>query len=114
MEKLTQEKTVTAKYNMTPEENLAYANRMLADIIWKQANIEGINVTFPDTETIIQNGVVSGLQPSEIVAIVNLKHAWYKLLDSITEPLTLDYIKAIHAEVAHNLALASGVLLSGD
>ncbi|MDR2673053.1 MAG: Fic family protein [Coriobacteriales bacterium] len=100
--------------DMTREKNIAYAKRMLVDIIWKQANIEGINVTFPDTQTIIDNGVISDLLPSDVIAIVNLKRAWYKLLDSVDEPLSLDYIKAIHAEIGHNLVIDSGKLRNGN
>lgn len=38
------------KYKMTVEENLYYAKRNLVDSMWKSANLEGIAVTYPQTE----------------------------------------------------------------
>ncbi|EAK5214979.1 cell filamentation protein Fic, partial [Campylobacter jejuni] len=39
--------------NLTLEENIFLAKRNLVDIIWKSANLEGVNVTFPETQMII-------------------------------------------------------------
>ncbi len=38
---------------MTQEENIFFAKRNLVDTIWKSANLEGVNVTFPETQMII-------------------------------------------------------------
>ena len=40
------------KYNMSVEDNIFLAKRNIVDYIWKSARLEGINVTFPDTEAI--------------------------------------------------------------
>ena len=40
------------KYNMTMEENILYAKRNIVDSIWKSAKLEGIPVTFPETQAI--------------------------------------------------------------
>ena len=41
------------KFNMTQEENIFYAKRNLVDSIWKSANLEGIGITFPETQVIV-------------------------------------------------------------
>lgn len=45
-----------AKYNMTPEQNIFLAKRNIVDYIWKSANLEGIGVTYPDTQS-VYNGM---------------------------------------------------------
>lgn len=64
------------KYNMTTEENVLYAKRNIVDSIWKSANLEGIPVTFPETQAIYDGANVGHLRIDEIQAINNLKHAW--------------------------------------
>ena len=41
-----------AKYHMTREENIFVAKRNIVDYIWKSARLEGLAVTYPDTEAI--------------------------------------------------------------
>ena len=57
------------KYNMTKEQNIFVAKRNIIDYIWKSANIEGIDVTFPETQTIYDGGNVARLRVDEIVTI---------------------------------------------
>ena len=42
------------KFRLTVEENIFIAKRNIVDYIWKSANLEGINVTFPQTYAIIE------------------------------------------------------------
>ena len=43
---------------MTLEQNLFLAKRNLVDTIWKQANLEGVNITFPETQMIIDGFMI--------------------------------------------------------
>ena len=63
------------KYNMTTEENVLYAKRNIVDSIWKSANLEGIPVTFSETQAIYDGANVGHLRIDEIQAINNLKLA---------------------------------------
>ena len=65
-----------AKYHMTREENVFVAKRNIVDYIWKSARLEGLAVTYPDTEAIYNGMSVQGVKVSDIVAVNNLKHAW--------------------------------------
>lgn len=49
--------------------------------IYDQAILEGVATTYPQTETIIENGIVSGMKASDVQKILNLKHAWEFILD---------------------------------
>lgn len=70
------------KYNLTKEQNIFIAKRNIVDYIWKSANLEGIAVTYPDTQVIYDGGVVNGLAVDDIVVINNLKYAWKFILET--------------------------------
>lgn len=61
--------------------NLDFARINLKANIYDQAVLEGVATTFPQTETIIDNGFVQGVTASDIQKILNLKHAWEFILD---------------------------------
>ena len=85
-----------SKYNMTQKENIFLAKRNIVDYIWKSANLEGISVTYPDTQAIYNGMAVSGYTIEDINAINDLKHAWQFLLDNINEALNLALVKKVH------------------
>ncbi len=70
------------KYNLTREQNIFIAKRNIVDYIWKSANLEGIGVTYPETQAIYDGGVVNGLTVDKIIAINNLKYAWQFILEN--------------------------------
>lgn len=65
-----------AKYNMSREQNVFWAKRNIVDYIWKSANLEGTEVTFPDTHNIYEGITTAGVSVADVVKINNLKHAW--------------------------------------
>lgn len=81
---------------MTQKENIFLAKRNIVDYIWKSANLEGIGVTYPDTQAIYNGMAVSGYTIEDINAIYDLKHAWQFLLDNISEELNLAFVKKVH------------------
>ena len=46
---------ITDKYDMTKEDNIFCAKRIMVDSIYKQAQLEGIAVTFADTQSILND-----------------------------------------------------------
>ena len=101
------------KFNMTLSQNIAYAKRNLVDSIYNSAKLEGLNVTFPETYTILEKAKMQNVDISAVSTILNLKHAWQFLLKNIEEPITLDFIKDLHYEIAKDEALAWGELRTG-
>lgn len=61
--------------------NLDFAKANMKLNIYDQAILEGVATTYPQTETIIDNGIVSGMNVSDIQKILNLKHAWEFILN---------------------------------
>lgn len=63
------------------ELNLDFARVNMKANIYDQAILEGVATTFQQTETIIDNGKVSGMRSTDVQKILNLKHAWEFILD---------------------------------
>lgn len=101
------------KCNLSVKENVFHAKKIIIQNIYNGAKLEGCNVTFPETETILNGVNVSGVSISDIECIINLRNAWKYMLKTIEEPLSLDYICKVHSEVARNEALEWGVLRTG-
>lgn len=102
------------KYNMTQEQNIFLAKRNIVDSIWKSSHIEGIDVTFPETQMIFDGGNVARLRIDEIQTINNLKHAWFYLLNSINEISDLNLLKSINSLVGSNLVDRAGKMRNYD
>lgn len=77
------------KFDLTREQNVFVAKRNIVDYIWKSANLEGIGVTYPETQAIYDGGIVNGLTVDKIIAINNLKYAWQFILEN--EDIEYDY-----------------------
>ena len=80
--------------------NLDFARVNMKANIYDQAILEGVATTFPQTETIIENGKVSGMRASDVQKILNLKHAWEFIIDkdviqSKTDFYILSYIAGL-------------------
>ena len=100
-----------AKYTMTREQNIFIAKRNIVDYIWKSARLEGLGVTYPDTEAIYNGLGVENVPVDEIVAVNNLKHAWKFLLDNLDYPVDYSYICKINQIVGgDNLVYGAGYI----
>lgn len=88
-----------AKFNMTREQSIFVVRRNIIDYIWKSAKLEGLSVTYPDTEAIYNGMGVTGVKVPEIIAINNLKHAWHFVLDNLDHPTDYQFISHINKKV---------------
>ena len=61
--------------------NLDFARANMKSNIYDQAVLEGVATTFPQTETIIDGGIVNGVSSFDVQKILNLKHAWEFIFD---------------------------------
>lgn len=98
------------KFNLTREQNIFIAKRNIVDYIWKSANLEGIGVTYPQTQTLYNGGIVNGLTVDEIVTINNLKYAWQFVLENGEINYDYNCLCEIHKLVADKLVFNPGKL----
>ena len=105
---------MTPKYNMTQEQNVFVAKRNMVDYIYNSAKLEGCNVTFPETQTILDGVNVGSVTLDDIQTVLNLRDAWRFVLYDITTPFDLAYICKINEHVSRNESLQWGVLRTGQ
>ena len=101
------------KFEMTREQNIFLAKRNLVDNIYSNAKMEGLNITFPETKTILEGVNVPNLRIDEIQCILNLRDAWKYVINNIENDFNLDFICKINELVARNESIDWGVLRQG-
>lgn len=77
-------------------ENMEFARANMKANIYDQAVLEGVATSFPQTEEIIENGVVNGVSAADVQKILNLKHAWEFILDQDVLQSKTNYYMLCH------------------
>ena len=78
------------------QKNLDFARANMKSNIYDQAVLEGVATSFPQTEEIIDNGIVTGMSADDVQKILNLKHAWEFILDKDVIRSKSDYYLLCH------------------
>lgn len=102
------------KYNLTLQQNIFLAKKLIVENIYYSARLEGCNVTFPDTKTILDGVSVANLKMSDVEVILNLRDAWKYLINNIDKPFDLNFVCKINSFVSRNESLEWGVLRNGN
>ena len=98
---------------LTREQNIFLAKKTFVELVYNTAYIEGCNVTFPQTQTIIDGAVVNGVTVNDIQTVLNLRDAWKYCIESVDDLLDLAYICKINEFVSRNESLQWGTLRTG-
>lgn len=94
--------------------NIAFARANMKMNIYDQAVLEGVATSFPQTEEIIDNGKISGVTATDVLKILNLKHAWEFILDRDVIASRSDYYMLSHiARVVNEGFFAEGGRIRG-
>lgn len=93
------------KFNLTREQNVFVAKRNIVDYIWKSANLEGISVTYPETQSIYDGGIVNGLTVDNIITINNLKYSWEFILENKNIAYNFNTLCHLHKLTCDKLVL---------
>lgn len=75
--------------------SISLAKRQLSDSIWKSTMIEGLDTTFFNIEKILYNHPVDTSR-DEVLFVINMKRAWYFLIDNIESPNNLPFLKELN------------------
>ena len=101
------------RYHLTPEQSRFLAKKKWDENVYCGMQMENRAVTFPQTKTILEGVNVPGVQISDIQAILNMRDAWRFLIDTISEPVTLEYLCTLNGYIARNESLEWGKLRTG-
>ncbi len=88
------------KYNLTREENVFVAKKYLKDSVYRSAFLEGMAVTFPQTEAILENATVNNVSAKDVAKVIELRDAWEYLLANLDVILDLKYLEDLHEIIA--------------
>lgn len=102
------------KYKLSPEQSIFLAKKKWDENVYCSMRMENRAVTFPQTKTILNGVNVPNVQLDDIQAILNMRDAWKYLLNSINEPVTVDYMCKLNEYIARNEALEWGKLRTGS
>ncbi len=72
-----------SQYNMPQQDNILMAERLLVAVVYKSASLEGIAVTFAETNDILNDVNVQNIKTSEISIVCNLRDAWKYVIEHI-------------------------------
>lgn len=103
----------TDKFNLTAEQSLFLAKKKWDENVYCGMKMENRAVTFPQTKTILNGVNVPNVQLDDIQAILNMRDAWKYLLNTVDEPVTLEYMCRLNEYIARNEALEWGKLRTG-
>jgi hypothetical protein len=86
------------------------ANKLFTELVFNTAYIEGVNVTFPQTQTILDGGIVNQVAVSDIQTVLNLRDAWRYCINNFENTTHYDFLCKINEMVSRNESLAWGSL----
>ena len=95
---------------MSISDNVDFAKRTIVDSIYREARVEGINVTFPETQQLYDGFSLPGFTYEDATKIINLKRSWFFILDTLDYPLDLRYLRHINGIIENNLISRAGVI----
>lgn len=87
----------------------SYAKRSIVDIIYRATVVEGLGTTYLKTERILENLPVNTTR-EEMCFVLNMKHAYEFVFDTITEPIDIMYIRELHKILGESLIYDCGAL----
>lgn len=101
------------QYHLTPEQSRFLAKKKWDENVYCGMKMENRAVTFPQTKTILEGVNVPNVRLDDIQAILNMRDAWRYVLDTIREPVTMEYWCKLNEYIARNEALEWGKLRTG-
>ena len=69
------------KFEMSREDAVFVAKKYLKESVYRSAFLEGIAVTFPQTEEILDGAVVSNVSAKDISKVFGIRDGWKYILE---------------------------------
>ncbi|WP_018299747.1 Fic family protein [Fangia hongkongensis] len=95
---------------------LMLAKRSLAELVYDAVNLEGINFTLPEVQTLLDGVTVGGHKLHDQEITLNQSKAWKKIFADVESnrfEITKDYLIALHDIAGRNEALEWGCFRTG-
>ena len=95
---------------MDVQQNLILAKKYMVESVFRAANVEGIGVTFPETQAICDGMSIGGHKIEEVEAVVDLKHAWQWCFANLQEQISPDTLQTINRIAGKMTVINAGSL----
>lgn len=100
---------------MKPNKPLALqlAKRQLVELVFDAVNLEGINFTISEVQTLVDGITVGGHKISDTIITLNQKNTWLEIFEQIKYghfSLSMENIHYLHSIAAKEEAMEWGVL----
>jgi len=89
------------------------AKKLFTELVFNTAYIEGVNVTFPQTQTILDGGIVNQVPVSDIQTVLNLRDAWRYCINNFESTTNFNFLCKLNEMISRNESLAWGSLRTG-
>lgn len=96
------------------EAAIGLAKKYLVDCIYSSVRVEGLNMTFPQTQEIIRNAELAGVTTNDVLFVVNMRDAWKFVLDTLDEPMNIMYVRQLNGICGHSLIYGCGAIRASD
>ncbi|WP_129600773.1 death-on-curing protein [Anaerophilus nitritogenes] len=90
------------KYDLSLRESIFLAKKLLVDSIYNCARVEGSNITFPDTQTILEGVSIDGFKMLDVELVLGIRDAYNYVLDDCNEHIDINYIYKINSQISRN------------
>lgn len=100
------------EYRMPVDRNIFYAKSNLAELVWREAIVEGIDCTYYAVKEICEGwaGSFPKMRVKDVIVIANLKRAWDFVFETIDVPIDLSYVRQLNSIVCTGLMPEAGEL----
>ncbi|MCR5328840.1 MAG: Fic family protein [Saccharofermentans sp.] len=95
---------------MDKNKNILLAKKYMVESIYRSANIEGIGMTFPETQTICDGMSVSGHSIDDINAVNELKNAWRWIFDNIDNDVDVNALCVLNRTCGKSTVINAGTI----
>ncbi|OQY12273.1 MAG: cell filamentation protein Fic [Desulfobacteraceae bacterium 4572_19] len=109
-------KETTWNINPNKAKAIMLAKRQLAEFVCDAVNLEGINFTLPEIQTLLDGVTVGGHKVTDQQIVLNQADTWRTLFDLIEKnqfKITIEQVCALHLIAAKNEALEWGKFRTG-
>lgn len=86
---------------LTKQENIVFVKKIMTELIFNSAYIEGCRVTLEETQTIIEESGTSTSDLESIMVVLSLKDAWSFVLENLDKAISPGMVEQLWGYVAN-------------
>ena len=86
---------------LTKQENIVFVKKIMTELIFNSAYIEGCRITLEETQTIIEESGTSTSDLESIMVVLSLKDAWSFVLENLDKAISPGMVEQLWGYVAN-------------